>query len=265
MIKKILKYFISDYISYRIRALKKTWFPSEKEKKRLKQDEENVKKRKFFYGSFIEKDDLCFDVGANVGNRIIPLIEIGAKIIAVEPQELCCKILKYKFGKRIRIIKKGIGAKESIEDFYLSDATVMSSFSIDWINAVKADRFKANTWTKIAKVEMTSLDMLIEKYGLPKFIKIDVEGYELNVLKGLTKPIDFISFEYTVPEQTNNAIKCLVQIENNDKNIECNYSIGESMEFVLSEWLSVEKMKECIVSKEFIESGFGDIYVRRQK
>jgi FkbM family methyltransferase len=260
--KNMLKLFIGDYFIYRIKDFKIKWFPSNQQRNKLKQEFEEYNKRKLFYNSFLKKDDLCFDVGANVGNRIIPLLEIGVKIVAVEPQKSCYKILKHKFGKKIEIVTKGLGESAGVKNFHISNASTISSFSDEWINSVKNNRFKEFNWNKVVKVEMTTLDKLIEKYGLPLFIKIDVEGYELDVLKGLTKPIKTISFEYTVPEQINKIIECITQIEKNDPNIECNYSIGESMVLALKVWQSVEKMKEHVVSKEFIDTGFGDVYVR---
>jgi len=260
--KKKIKLFLGKKIIAKIKGYKLRYFQSKEQKKKTRQNIEDINKRKLFYSSFIEKNDLCFDVGANKGNRISPLLEIGAKIVAIEPQESCYKYLKDKFGKDIEIVTKGLGESECVKDFHISNASVISSFSDEWINSVKDGRFKDYNWNKVTKVEVTTLDILIEKYGLPKFIKIDVEGYELEVLKGLTKPIKIISFEYTVPEQINKVIECIEQIEINDTNIECNYSIGESMLLASLNWHTVEEMKKFIITKEFIKTGFGDVYVR---
>jgi FkbM family methyltransferase len=215
-----------------------------------------------FYSSFILPGDICFDVGANVGNRIGPLLKAGARVIAIEPQEECIKLLRYKFGKKIEIVPFGMDAAEGKKTFHISDATTISSFSEEWINAVKSGRFKEHNWDKEVQVQMSTLDRQIEKYGVPAFIKIDVEGFETEVLKGLSRPVKMISYEYTVPEQTSKAIECLERIEKNSNNLLCNYSIGESMEFALAQWLPSAKMKEHLASREFIETGFGDIYVK---
>jgi FkbM family methyltransferase len=260
--KKIIKSFFGNFLIFKIKYNLVKWFPSKTQKDIIKQELIEVRQRKLFYGSFIKKDDLCFDVGANEGNRITPLLELGAKIVAVEPQEDCYKILQYKFGKNIQIVTKGLGASDGVKNFYISNASTISSFSDEWINSVRTARFKDYNWDKCVKVEMTTLDSLIDKYGQPIFIKIDVEGYELEVLKGLTKSINMISFEYTVPEQTNMVIECIELIEKNDKNIECNYSVGESMEFKLQNWQSVTEFKNHISTDEFLSTGFGDIYVR---
>jgi hypothetical protein len=52
------------------------------------------------------------------------------------------------------------------------------------------------------------LDKLIKQYGNPSHIKIDVEGYELTVLKGLTRKSGMISFEW-VEEQYNEIIESI--------------------------------------------------------
>lgn len=256
---EILKLFLGDYLVLRILDLKIRWFPTKTQKEGI---EKEFNKRKQFYGSFIKQNDLCFDVGANTGNRVLPFLDIGARVVAVEPQESCCKFLRQKFGGKIEIVHKGLGERECIKDFYISSSITTSSFSIEWINSVKVGRFKDYRWNKVIKVEMTTLDRLIEKYGLPVFIKIDVEGYELEVLKGLTKPIKVISFEYTVPEQISKVIDCIEQVEKNNSNIECNYSIGESMIFALKEWQSVDEIKRHLMTQEFIDTRFGDVYIK---
>lgn len=253
---------IGKYAALRLLDVKRKYLPSTKDKAIVEEEIEDHKNRKIFYGSFVKQNDLCFDVGANVGNRIIPLLELGAKVIAVEPQDYCVKYLNHKFGDKITIVNKGLGETESIKDFYISNLSVLSSFSEDWINSVKNSRFKAYSWNKVVKMEMTTLDNLISKYGKPTFIKIDVEGYETEVLKGLTQPVKMISFEYTVPEQTIKAIQCLELINKFNKQIECNYSVGESMIYNLSSWLSFEQMKQHVQTQAFLNTNFGDVYVR---
>ncbi|MFZ4400852.1 MAG: FkbM family methyltransferase [Bacteroidales bacterium] len=211
----------------------------------------------------MKEGDLYFDVGANDGNRIQPIMDAGIKIIAIEPQKECIKYLKSKFGDKITIIPKGLGEKEEIKIFNVSTINVLSSFSEEWIERTQnSGRYGDAQWFKKEEVEITTLDKLIEEFGIPRFIKIDVEGYELEVLNGLSKSIDTISYEYTVPEQTDRALMCLKRIiEINGENIRCNYSIGESMEWALKEWISPDEMIREIHSQAFINSGFGDIYV----
>jgi FkbM family methyltransferase len=259
---KILKSLLGYNLAFQLADWRKAWIPNKMQVAIKKNDKNERVKREKFYSSFIKNGNLCFDIGANLGNRVAPLLTIGAKVVAVEPQKYCYKYLQYKFGKKIQIVNKGLGDSESIQDFNISKYNVYSSFSTEWINSVKDGRFKGVDWNKVIKVKMTTLDKLITEFGLPDFIKIDVEGYELNVLKGLSKPVQMISFEFTVPEQTDKAIACIDQIEKINADIECNFSIGESMKFAVENWISVTDMKRQISSANFSKIGFGDIYVR---
>jgi FkbM family methyltransferase len=257
-IKQTVKSLLGDFTIYRMREWKNRVLPNEFYKK----EQADMQMRQAFYSRFVKANDLCFDVGANFGNRVAPLLAVKAKIVAVEPQEFCQKVLKWRFGKKIAVLPMGLGEIEDVKEFYISDASYLSSFSKTWIDSVKKDRFKENKWSNVGKVQMTTLDKLIAKYGTPAFIKIDVEGYELEVLKGLNSPVKMISFEYTTPEQTERAIGCIERVRSVNPNIECNYSVGESMEFEMAEFIKVDDMLQLVNSRKFSETGFGDIYLR---
>lgn len=256
----IIKSILGDSIVKFLRKVKFSFFPYQGE-----ESKEVIERRQKFYSKFIRPNDLIFDVGANMGNRIRPLLNIGARIVAVEPQKECRDVLEVKFGNKIKTVSMGLGEKEEMKDFFVSNSHMISSFSTEWIKSVKENRFKGNTWDKPIKIQITTLDKLIEKYDLPKFIKIDVEGYELEVLKGLTHAVAMISFEYTVPEQIQRAIDCVAQIEKYNADIECNFSKGESMEFALKNWMKAADFKHYISTNEFISTSFGDIYVRKKE
>jgi FkbM family methyltransferase len=217
------------------------------------------------YAEFIKSGDLVFDIGANVGNRIVPLLEIGANILAVEPQHKCIQTLQIRFGNKIKIEPKGVDAKVGSMIMHISDNTVLSTFSEEWIEKTKDQRFKGSDWQHTQTIEMTTFDELIEKYGKPRFAKIDVEGYEKNVLSGLTYAVDFISLEYAVPEQTESLKECLDLLKNINDKAKCNYCVGENMKWALNSWISVDEMKKMMESPAFIATEFGDIYISNVK
>jgi len=234
-------------------------FPSTEEKKLLK-------KRAQHYAQFLKAGDLFFDVGANVGNRIVPVLEIGARVVAVEPQDVCYKVLVMKFGKKITLVKKGLADKPGTREFFVSNVHVTSSFSQEWIESVKkSGRFKKREWNKKVLMEMTTLDALINEYGVPAFIKIDVEGFELEVLRGLSSAVPAISFEYTVPEQTDRLVECIQRVGAVNPTSQWNYSVGEGMELSLQQWLTLDEMIQFVRTEKFLQSKFGDVYVRSAK
>lgn len=217
-------------------------------------------KKEQLYKNFVENGDLVFDVGANVGNRIEPMLNIGAKIVAVEPQPNCVEILKQKFDKKILIESVGIGeTSTTLEMFIASDSTI-SSFSNEFIEKTKKTRFKNYEWNKSIKVPIVTLESLIEKYGVPKFCKIDVEGFELQVLKGLKTAIPYISLEYCVPEMSVQLIECLETLNQISPQAKYNFSIGETMTLYFDEWKTFNEIVSFIMTDDFIDTAFGDIY-----
>jgi FkbM family methyltransferase len=258
-IKKLVKSIIGAYMIHVIKDKYNSFFRTSNYNEQLKFENKSLS----FYSQFVKENDIVFDVGANFGNRIKTFLDLKAKVVAVEPQKDCCKYLRKYYGDRIILIDKALGANNEFKKMYISDNSAISSFSEDWINSVKQERYKEEEWKEGELIEQITLDSIIDKYGDPSFIKIDVEGYELEVIKGLTREINQISFEYTVPEQLEKAVECINHMKKFCKSIVCNYSLGESMEFQLENWISDSDMINLIQSKDF-PTTIGDIYIKRK-
>jgi FkbM family methyltransferase len=213
-----------------------------------------------FYSEFLSKNDLVFDVGANYGNRVAIFLEMGCRVTAVEPQQRCIQYLNKHYGARIKIEEVGLGAAPDFKIFYEADNSVLSTFSDSYINKVKNKRHSTTFWKPSNKIKIITLDELIKKYGNPAFIKIDVEGYEFEVLKGLSHHTGIISFEYTVPELTSDLLNCVKRLHDIGYN-SFNYSVGESMRFN-NNWLGFDDFVNLVNKKEFISTRFGDVYVK---
>jgi FkbM family methyltransferase len=224
-------------------------------------DEELLPKRIQFYKQFIKLNDLVFDVGANVGNRIEAFLSCGAKVVAVEPQPSCNTLLEQKFGANITLEKIGLSNEPGELDMHLATDSTVSTFNTEFIKATK-DRFRYSEWTNTIKVPVSTLDILIEKYGTPKFCKIDVEGFELQVLKGLHTPIPYISFEYCVPEMAEQAQKCVAALHELSPAGKFNYSIEETMKWALPDWMNYDSFMQHIQTNAFHQTLFGDIYFK---
>lgn len=215
-----------------------------------------------FYSQFINKGDLCFDVGANLGNRTEIFLKLGATVIVIEPQDICMGQLwkKYENNRRVTLVQKALGEKEGEGKLMLSNDHTISSMSKEWKNSViTSGRFSAYRWDKTIIVPVTTLDKLIEEYGKPIFCKIDVEGFELQVLKGLSQPIRIISFEFT-PEFIDSAIKSIKYLSSIGM-VQFNYSVGESMRLALLKWVKPEEICEILLSLPD-KTIFGDVYVK---
>lgn len=158
----------------------------------------------------IKEGDLVFDVGANKGLYAKAFERLGAKVIAIEPNRILIPILKKRLTEGI-IIEKGVGDRIGKMKFYISESIATSSFSEKFVRIGKK---RAGTkYTETKEVDMTTLDELISNYGLPKYCKIDVEGFEKSVLSGLSQKIDVLSFEYH-NFMIDEAKSCLERLEN---------------------------------------------------
>ena len=215
-----------------------------------------------FYKNFISQGELVFDIGANIGNRSEIFLELGAQVVAVEPQLSCIKILKDKFGDKISIENVGLSSQTGMMQFYIADVSTISTFSKDFISKTGAERFKQNRWDKTVTVPVNTFDNLIRKYGVPDFCKIDVEGYEYEVLKGLSQKLPYLSFEYCVPEMNENLINCIHHLAGLDPETLFNYSEGESMKLNLPEWIDYKEFLSVAGQASFQKTLFGDIYTK---
>lgn len=223
-------------------------------------DEHHQREMLEFYSQFIKKGNLCFDVGANVGKFTVLFLKLGARVVCVEPQEILLRQLYKSFGNNrdIIIIGKAVGEREAYGELMICDeAPTISTMSDKWKNK---SRFSKNyKWTRTQKVPVTTLDALIKSYGLPKFCKIDVEGFEQSALKGLTKPIPLISFEFT-RELFSDAKKCVNYLLSIGY-VEFNCMIGESAKFLLPEWVTPKELFKKIDSLKD-KLIWGDIYAK---
>jgi FkbM family methyltransferase len=184
-------------------------------------------------------------------------------VIAVEPQPDFARILRLFFGRDgdVTIVPKALGAEPGTARLGISTATpTVSSLSTDWIETVATDRsFAKVRWDRSVEVEVTTLDALVATYGEPAFCKIDVEGFEADVLAGLDRPLRALSFEY-LPMAHDAALAVLELVEKLG-DYRYNYSPIETMTWASDHWMDAAELLTLLDRYRPLGRS-GDVYAR---
>lgn len=224
------------------------------------------------YSQFMKEGSTAFDIGAYGGARTDMLLEAGCStVVAVEPVfEYWLRLKeKYKGDARVHALWCAAGAEIGLGMLHIHKAqwpngvpmdSALSSMSEEWINSVEEHPewgLDRKDWSEEKRILVVTLDSLIESYGEPDFIKIDVEGYEKEVIRGLSKPVKALSFEFHSTlhmDWTEQAIDHLLKLGN----YEFNFDIADTMELQSTSWFDKAELFWHILDKDI----YGDIYAR---
>ena len=214
------------------------------------------------YSNFVPAGTIVFDVGANIGNRVDAFLRCGARVICLEPQPECVAHLIRVYGRDNRVTILQCAAGETDCEMPMRRARpldTMASMSNDFIfNTDATGRFGKHQYAERFMVKVIKVESLIEKFGRPSFIKIDVEGFEEHVLAGISTRPSALSFEWT-PEMFEHAERCMRICETLGLNY-FHISFGESMKFCHPRTISRPEMSDLLLAHATDNTLFGDIY-----
>jgi len=215
------------------------------------------------YAGFVKPGDLAFDIGSHVGDRIGAFRRCGARVVALEPQPDCARVIReiYRGDADVTLVESACGPKPGKLTLHINSANpTVTTASTEFVKAADgAGGWEGQKWDRAIEVPVTTLDALIAAHGLPAFVKIDVEGFEADVLAGLGQPLAALSFEFTTI-QRDVAYACLDRIAALG-NYTFDLALGESQKFELGHWVSATEMREFIAALPHAANS-GDVYAK---
>lgn len=217
------------------------------------------------YRRFLRHGDLAFDVGSHVGDRIGSFRRLGARVVALEPQPDCARLIRALYGSdvSVRLVEAACGPQPGTLTLHINSANpTVTTASRAFLNAAEgADGWHGQVWDREITVPVTTLDALIAEHGTPSFMKIDVEGFEADVLAGLSTPVPALSFEFTTI-QREVALACLERLVKLGA-YQFDIALGEGQTLTFGRWTTRNEMAAHIVGLPH-EANSGDVYAQLQ-
>jgi len=203
--------------------------------------------------------DLIFDVGANAGDKTDVFLRLGARVVAVEPDERCQDILRGKFleyrlaPKPVIVVGQAVSEKVAVETMWVDGpGSALNTLSQKWADTLRGDKKRFEHTSDVLEfaqkksVETTTLEQLTVTHGLPFFVKIDVEGHELSTLRGMRRPVPYLSFEVNLPEFRQEGLQCLEVLENLTASGQFNYAADCRCGLVLDRWVARQQFSRVL-------------------
>lgn len=195
--------------------------------------------------------DLIFDIGANIGHKTDVFLRLGAHVVAIDPDRSNQNILRQNFlslrvsKKPVIIVGKAVSDRNGVATMWVDGpGSGKNTLNRKWVDTLRSDAKRFGSTLQFGgmeEVETTTLEDLIRSHGAPFYIKIDVEGHEANVLRGLHSAVPYVSFEVNLPEFKPEAFQCVELLDGIGAGGQFSYVADCRSGLGCAEWLPKEE------------------------
>ena len=208
------------------------------------------------YRSLIPGDALAFDIGANIGEKSEALLRAGARVVAFEPNpdvlpELYARCQGFS---QWNVVQTALGSAADVLSLYSPSSHGSSSLTEGWGGDAVCSRH----------VPVITLQSAVRRFGMPYYCKIDVEGWELEVLKGLQSAVPLVSLEFHLNDvDIAKTLACLERLRGfGDCSVNLTYAEGSSFHY--DDWIKLDEFIDWFPGDlRNVMPGYpyGDLYV----
>jgi len=217
------------------------------------------------YDELIRPGALVFDVGANIGVKTGVFLKLGARVVAVEPNPECADLVESDHrhsvsNGNLTIVRAAVGSDRGRLTLRLFEgANSISSGSESFVKAaLEAGQRNGGS----IEVEQVTLEDLVARFGLPDFIKVDVEGMDAEVLRGLKSRPRLLSFEYNLnPRVWPNTLRCVDEVRRLGFS-EAQFSDPDHPDERSGRWALLDGLVDALQRRSGGVEIWGDVFVR---
>jgi FkbM family methyltransferase len=211
------------------------------------------------YRQFFHSGETVFDVGANIGEYAEIFSDLGAWVVAIDPNPDCVDSLQKLAHRRdITVERCAIGDHPGTATMNLCQFSYFATLNNEFLEQTRESfDYRDVEWQRQVEVPVVTMDQLAERHGLPTFVKIDVEGYEDKVVSGMSFRPNSLSFEFSTRSK-DIAFRALSKLDD----YEFNAVAGRSFELLHSRWMNLDELTAWL--DDYNQTQYGDIFGRRK-
>jgi len=222
----------------------------------------HLREKSALYSQFCGPGTLVFDVGANLGQKTHVFLHLGARVVSIEPERECFRYLQTHFrSDRLTLVNAAVadapGTVRLMVDPQTPEiSTVDASWLVSGPDSAKVGQLEEQT------VDALTLAQLVDRFGVPDYVKLDVEGFETPALRGLQRAVKYVSFEFHTTNMQDIEERCAIL--NGFGRYTFNYTLSDTYSLAQSDWLSTPALLERLraLQQHAGAPQWGDIFAR---